>query len=173
MPISTLLREVDAVDEFEEAVDEMLARLLAVADDVDAGVLLQLERERASRRAWPAREIGALRAAIAATACSARRAMDGFGRLPATVVGNIMLPCTPPDLDRLRRSLTFGPLRCFFVLPAGRASHSGPAAFLRPYVRIAEIADHALRAAQPINACPACVMICWARSACVPARALS
>ena len=37
--------EIDALDRFEEAVDEMLARLLAVADDVDAGVLLQLERE--------------------------------------------------------------------------------------------------------------------------------
>jgi hypothetical protein len=37
--------EVDAVDRFEKAVHEMLARLLAVGDDVDAGVLLQLERE--------------------------------------------------------------------------------------------------------------------------------
>ena len=32
-----LVREIDAVDEFEEAVHEMLARLLAVGDDVDAG----------------------------------------------------------------------------------------------------------------------------------------
>ena len=41
-----LVREVDAVDEFEKAVDEMLARLLAVGDHVDAGVLLQLERQQ-------------------------------------------------------------------------------------------------------------------------------
>ena len=41
-----LVREVDALDEFEEAVDEMLARLLAVAHHVDAGVLLQLERDQ-------------------------------------------------------------------------------------------------------------------------------
>ena len=31
-----LVLEVDAVDRFEEAVDEVLARLLAVGDDVDA-----------------------------------------------------------------------------------------------------------------------------------------
>jgi hypothetical protein len=37
--------EVDAFDLFEKAVHEMLARLLAVADDVDATVLLQLERQ--------------------------------------------------------------------------------------------------------------------------------
>ena len=40
------LREVDAVDAFEEAMDEMLARLLAVGDDVDAGVLLLLQDEQ-------------------------------------------------------------------------------------------------------------------------------
>ena len=40
------LVEVDAVDRFEKAVHEMLARLLAVADDVDAGIFLQLEREQ-------------------------------------------------------------------------------------------------------------------------------
>ena len=38
--------EIDAVDEFEKAVHEMLARLLAVADDVDAGVLLLLDGEQ-------------------------------------------------------------------------------------------------------------------------------
>jgi hypothetical protein len=38
--------EVDAFDRFEKAVHEVLARLLAVADDVDAGILLQLEREQ-------------------------------------------------------------------------------------------------------------------------------
>ena len=38
--------EVDALDRFEKAVHEMLARLLAVGDDVDAGVFLQLERQQ-------------------------------------------------------------------------------------------------------------------------------
>ena len=37
--------EVDAVDVFEKAVDEMLPRLLAVGDDVDAGIFLQLQRK--------------------------------------------------------------------------------------------------------------------------------
>ncbi len=41
-----LVGEVDAVDLFEEAVDEMLARLLALGDDVDAGILLFLESEQ-------------------------------------------------------------------------------------------------------------------------------
>ena len=41
-----LAGEVDAVDEFEKAVDEMLARLLAVGHDVDAAILLQLEGEQ-------------------------------------------------------------------------------------------------------------------------------
>ena len=41
-----LVGEVDAVAEFDEAVDEMLARLLAVGDDVDAAVFLQLDREQ-------------------------------------------------------------------------------------------------------------------------------
>ncbi len=40
------LVEVDAVDRFEKTVDEVLARLLAVADDIDAGVLLQLDRQQ-------------------------------------------------------------------------------------------------------------------------------
>jgi len=35
MPFSTLA-EVDAVDEFEKTMDEMLTRLLAVVTDVDA-----------------------------------------------------------------------------------------------------------------------------------------
>jgi hypothetical protein len=38
-----LVLEIDAFDELEEAVHEVLARLLAIADDVDAGVLLLLE----------------------------------------------------------------------------------------------------------------------------------
>ena len=41
-----LVGEIDAVDEFEEAVHEMLARHFAVADDVDAGVFLQFDREQ-------------------------------------------------------------------------------------------------------------------------------
>ena len=40
-----LVGEVDALDLLEKAVDEMLPRLLALGDDVDAGVLLQLYRQ--------------------------------------------------------------------------------------------------------------------------------
>ena len=38
--------EIDAIDVLEKAVHEMLARLLAIGDDVDAGVLLQLDRKQ-------------------------------------------------------------------------------------------------------------------------------
>ena len=41
-----LVLEIDAFDRFEEAVHEMLARLLAVADGVDPGVLLRLDPEQ-------------------------------------------------------------------------------------------------------------------------------
>jgi hypothetical protein len=41
-----LVVAVDAVDGFEEAMHEVLARHLAVADDVDAGILLQFDREQ-------------------------------------------------------------------------------------------------------------------------------
>ena len=41
-----LVGEVDAIDEFKKAVHEMLTRHFAVADDVDAGVFLQLDREQ-------------------------------------------------------------------------------------------------------------------------------
>ena len=41
-----LVPEVDAVDEFEKTVHEMLARHFAVADDVDAGVFLQFDRQQ-------------------------------------------------------------------------------------------------------------------------------
>ena len=68
-----LAREVDAVDEFEKAVHEMLARLLAVGDDVDAAILLQLEREQGGV-ALGVVELARRRAATAPTACSARRA---------------------------------------------------------------------------------------------------
>jgi hypothetical protein len=53
------VRKVDAVDEFQKAMDEMLARLLAVADNVDAGVFLQLERQQ-GRVEFALREIVAL-----------------------------------------------------------------------------------------------------------------
>jgi hypothetical protein len=39
-PELDLAREVDPVDRLQESMDEVLARLLALADDVDAGVLL-------------------------------------------------------------------------------------------------------------------------------------
>ena len=40
-----LVRKVDAVDPFQKSMNEMLTRLLAVADDVDAAILLQLHRK--------------------------------------------------------------------------------------------------------------------------------
>ena len=54
-----LVGEIDAVDEFEKAVHEMLARHFAVADDVDAGVFLQLHRKQRGVE-LALREIGAL-----------------------------------------------------------------------------------------------------------------
>ena len=45
-PHLDLVGEVDAVDELEKAVHEVLARHLAVGDDVDAGVLLLLQRKQ-------------------------------------------------------------------------------------------------------------------------------
>ena len=68
-----LVGEVDAVDEFQKAVNEMLARLLAVGDDVDAGILLQLHREQRGVELAGCRD-RRRRAATAATACRARRA---------------------------------------------------------------------------------------------------
>ena len=41
-----LVGGIDAVDEFQEAVHEMLARHFAVADNVEAGVLLQFDRQQ-------------------------------------------------------------------------------------------------------------------------------
>jgi hypothetical protein len=38
------LVEIDAFDRFKKAVHEVLARLFAVGDDVDPGVLLKLDR---------------------------------------------------------------------------------------------------------------------------------
>ena len=69
-----LVGEVDALDRLEKAVDEMLPRLLAVGDDVDAGILLQLQRQDAWRRAWRGR-VRRRPISTAPTACSARRAI--------------------------------------------------------------------------------------------------
>ena len=52
-------RKIDAVEIGEKAMDEVDARLLAVADDVDPGVLLQLDREYC-RVDLARRELGAL-----------------------------------------------------------------------------------------------------------------
>jgi hypothetical protein len=41
-----LVREVDAVDEFQKAMDEVLAGHFAVADDVDPGILLPFDRKQ-------------------------------------------------------------------------------------------------------------------------------
>ena len=41
-----LVGKVDALDALQEAVHEMLARLLALGDDVDAGILLQFDRQQ-------------------------------------------------------------------------------------------------------------------------------
>ena len=40
-----LVGEIDALDLLQKAVDEMLAGLLALGDDIDAGILLQLHRQ--------------------------------------------------------------------------------------------------------------------------------
>ena len=68
---------------------EVLARLLAVADDVDAGIFLKLQRQQ--RRvvlrvasSSPSRRQGAQSRFGAAS-------QAGFGRLPAMVVGNMIL----------------------------------------------------------------------------------
>ena len=52
--------EVDSLDLGEEAVHEVLTRLLAVADDVDAGVFLHLQPEQ-GRVGLGAIELGAAR----------------------------------------------------------------------------------------------------------------
>src|SRR5450756_159798 len=43
-----LVGEIDAIDEFQKTMHEMLARHFAVADDIDAGVLLHFDREPVS-----------------------------------------------------------------------------------------------------------------------------
>ena len=83
-----LVGEVDAVDEFEKAVHEMLARHLAVGDDVDAGILLLLQREQ--RRVG----LGGGKLVAGSRHCGqslfGSASQDGFGRLPAMVVSNIV-----------------------------------------------------------------------------------
>ena len=64
----------------------MLARLLAVADDVDAGVFLQFEGEQGGVVLAGGKLI-ALQAPGRPQFVRVRRATDGFGRLPAMVVG--------------------------------------------------------------------------------------
>jgi hypothetical protein len=55
-----LVGEVDAFDLLQKAVDEMLPRLFAFGDDVDAGILLQLHRQHGGV-ALGARQFVALR----------------------------------------------------------------------------------------------------------------
>ena len=80
-------REIDAVEIGEKAVHEMDARLLAVADDVDAGVFLPLHREDggvdlAAASASPS-------SFQAGQSFSGSASQRGLGRLPATVVSNM------------------------------------------------------------------------------------
>jgi hypothetical protein len=80
------VREVDPLDLLEEAVHEVLARLLAVRDDVQPGVLLRLDPQQRGvglglRSASPS-------ASTAARACGFGQPA-GLGRLPAIVVGNM------------------------------------------------------------------------------------
>ena len=71
---------------------EVLARLLAVGDDVEAGVLLLLQPQQRGV-ALGALELGRPARATPARACWSRPARPGFGRLPAIVVSNIHASC--------------------------------------------------------------------------------
>ncbi len=82
-----LAREIDAVNEFQKPVHEMLARLLAVGDDVDAAILLQLEREHGRIALGFVERAPASRHGAHSRLGSASQA--GLGRLPAMVVSNI------------------------------------------------------------------------------------
>ena len=147
-----LVREVDAVDEFEKAVHEMLARHFAVADDVDAGVFLQFDRQQR----------GVELACASSSPCSRHcghslfgsASQDGFGRLPATVDGNIIVGSLVE---------TFG--RPPTIEPVVAASSFSP-----PIARIARLRTQRLRAAQPIDAALPARGLLGARGA-VPARA--
>ena len=83
-----LVGEIDALDLLQEAVDEMLAGLLALGDDVDAGILLQLDRQHGGV-ALGAGELVALDFQGAHSMLGSA-SHSGFGREPAIVVGNSM-----------------------------------------------------------------------------------
>ena len=79
MPIVTRAGEVDAVDRLEEPVDEVLAGLLAVAHDVDAGRRLLAERDQHRVAPWPRRAPDPT-GSRAPTARGASRATRRFGK---------------------------------------------------------------------------------------------
>ncbi len=80
--------EIDALDPLQEAVDEMLARLLALGDDVDAGILLQLDRQHRGV-ALGAGELVAFDFQ-GAHSMFGSASHSGLGKEPAIVVGNSM-----------------------------------------------------------------------------------
>ena len=86
-----LLVEVDAVDLGQEAVHEMLPRLLAVAHDVDAGLFLAADRQQRWRRPWP-RTVAGRTSVQGAHRTLGVASHEGLGRLPARVVSNMFLP---------------------------------------------------------------------------------
>ncbi len=81
--------EIDPLDVLEKAVHEMLARLLAVADDVDAGILLQLDREQ-RRIEFSGFEFAPDSRQAGHSFCGSASQI-GFGSLPETVVGNSVI----------------------------------------------------------------------------------
>ena len=78
--------EVDAFDGFEEAVDEMLTRLLAVGDDVNARIFLQFDASSVAS-SLPANNCSPWRR-HGAQSLFGSASHDGFGKLPANMVGN-------------------------------------------------------------------------------------
>jgi hypothetical protein len=85
-----LVLEIDPFHVLEEAVHEVLARLLAVADDIEARVLLLLQPQE-RRVALGAREFVA-RGAPLRPELFCLREPAGLGRLPAMVVSNMAPP---------------------------------------------------------------------------------
>ena len=73
----------------QKAVDEMLARLLALGDDVDAGVFLQLQRQQGGV-ALGARRVPSPLDFQGAHSVFGSASHSGFGSEPAIVVGNSM-----------------------------------------------------------------------------------
>ena len=87
-----LVLEVDALDLLEEAVHEVLARLFAVADHVEAGVLLRLDpQQRGVELGLVARPAPSSRHCGQSFSVSASQA--GLGRLPAMAAGNSVGAC--------------------------------------------------------------------------------